>query len=102
MKDKFTRRHLWAIMESAGMDRGKAAALTTRIIDALAAAIKAGQVVELRGLGTFEPRERRAYKAHNPRSMEPVNVPARRTVFFKPCGSLKAAMNRRGEHGGNP
>jgi DNA-binding protein HU-beta len=101
-KPKFTRAGIWAIMEAAGMDRSKAASLTNQVIAALAAAIGAGQAVKLRGLGTFEPRERKAYKAHNPRSMDPVNVPARHSVFFKPCGSLKAAMNRRGEHRGNP
>jgi integration host factor subunit beta len=66
------------------------------MIAALAAAIEAGQVIELRGLGTFEPRDRPPYKAHNPRSMAPVDVPPRRTVFFRPCGALKVAMNRPG------
>jgi nucleoid DNA-binding protein len=77
------------------MDHPQAAALTNKMITALAAAIEAGKVIELRGLGTFEVRERKAYKAHNPRNMTPVDVPARRSVFFRPCGSLKAAMNRR-------
>jgi nucleoid DNA-binding protein len=94
MKDKFTRSDLWEILQGAGMDHLQAVALTNQMIAALAAAIEAGQVIELRGLGTFEPRERRPYRGHNPRNMAPVNVPARRTVFFKPCGALKAAMNR--------
>ncbi|GHV81432.1 hypothetical protein AGMMS49944_32230 [Spirochaetia bacterium] len=65
------------------------------MIAALAAAIEAGQVIELRGLGTFEPRERQPYRGHNPRTLASVNVPARRTVFFRPCAALKTAMNRR-------
>ncbi|GHV77160.1 hypothetical protein AGMMS49942_19810 [Spirochaetia bacterium] len=102
MKTKFTRSDLWKILQDAGMDHPQAAALTNQVIAALAAAIEAGQVIELRGLGTFEPRERRPYHSHNPRSMAPVNVPARRTVFFKPCAALKAAMNRRGGIGDSP
>jgi nucleoid DNA-binding protein len=48
---KFTRAGIWAILEAAGMDRGKAASLANRIITALAAALAAGETVELRGLG---------------------------------------------------
>jgi nucleoid DNA-binding protein len=99
MKEKFTRANLWKILRGAGIERPQATALINKMIAALASAIKTGQVIELRGLGTFEPRKRRPYRGHNPRSMEPVNIPARRTVFFKTCGALKAAMNRRGGAG---
>ena len=99
--NKFTRAGIWAILEAAGMYHGKAAALTNEVIAALAAAIAEGRVIELRGLGTFEPRERRPRTAHNPRTGEAVIMPARRYVFFKPCGSLKAAMNRQEGTGEN-
>jgi nucleoid DNA-binding protein len=79
---KFTRRHLWAILEATGMDHGKAAALTNQIITALAAAITAGETIELRGLGTFETRERKERTAHNPRTLAPVSVPAHRVIIF--------------------
>jgi nucleoid DNA-binding protein len=101
MSTKFTRAHIQEIMRSgAGLDIYRARELTGRIIEALAAAIIAGQAVELRGLGTFGRKERKAYKAHNPKTGEPVDVPARRAVFFKPCRKLKAGMNRQGETGG--
>lgn len=94
MKDKLTRANLQATLQATGIDRPQAVVLVNQVIAALAAAIKAGQVIELRGLGTFEPRDRPPHLAHNPRSMAPVNVPARHSVFFKPCRALKAAMNR--------
>jgi nucleoid DNA-binding protein len=91
---KFTRTQIIEILrEGAALETPKARGLTARIIEALAAAITAGNVVELRGLGTFETRERKGRKAHNPRTLAPVDVPARRIVFFRPCGKLKAAMN---------
>jgi nucleoid DNA-binding protein len=74
------------------MDHLQAAALTNKMITALAAAIAEGKVIELRGLGTFEVQERKTYKAHNPRSMAPVDIPARRAVIFRPSGKLKAAV----------
>jgi nucleoid DNA-binding protein len=90
---KFTRAGIWAILEVAGIDHGKAAALTNQIITALGAALAAGEMIELRGLGTFETREHKAYKARNPGTGEAVDVPARKVVFFRQGRKLKAAVN---------
>jgi nucleoid DNA-binding protein len=68
-----------------------------RIIGALAAALAAGEAVELRGLGAFAVRERKAHKAHNPRTLASVDVPARRVVCFKPGRELKAALRSGGK-----
>jgi nucleoid DNA-binding protein len=93
--NKFTRTQIQEILQSeAGLETPKARKAAARIVEALAAAIAAGETVELRGLGTFEIRKRKAHKAHNPRTQAPVDVPAHRIVFFRPCGKLKKAMNR--------
>jgi integration host factor subunit beta len=94
MKNKFTRTDLRAALTAAGMETNQV--LIAQIIEALADALAAGKVIELRGLGTLEPRERKARIAHNPRTLAPVNVPARRVVFFRPSGKLKNALNREG------
>jgi integration host factor subunit beta len=39
--------------------------------------------LEFRDFGVFEPRTREARTALNPKTLEKVNVPARRTVKFK-------------------
>lgn len=62
-------------------------------------ALAAGKVIELRGLGTLEPRTRKAQVMRNPRTLAPVNVPVRRVIFFKPSGKLKRAINGKGETG---
>jgi integration host factor subunit beta len=93
---KLTPAHNRAILEASGVEHRQAAAVTNQVIGSLAAAIIAGETVELRGLGTFEVRERKAYKAHNPRTLAPVEVPYRRVVFFKPGRKIKAAINRPG------
>ena len=49
------------------------------IIDELAA----GNRLEFRELGVFESRERAARRAQNPRTLEKVDVPAKRIVKFK-------------------
>jgi integration host factor subunit beta len=99
MSDKFTRADITKVMTDAGIERAKAAGVALAIIRAMADALTAGKVIELRGLGTLEPRERKARAAHNPRTLAPVNVPARRVIFFKPSGKLKSTL--KGE-GGSP
>jgi len=93
MKNKFTRADIAKVMTAAGLDTFRARRLTAQIIDALVAALARREVIELRGLGTLEPRERKARAAHNPRTLAPVNVPARRVIFFRPSGKLKRAIN---------
>jgi nucleoid DNA-binding protein len=94
---KFTRSRIQEILRSgAGLEPARARALTARIIEAIASALAAGETIELRGLGTLEVRERSGRRACNPKTGEPVDVPARRVVFFKPGHALKAAMNRPG------
>ena len=91
---KFTRSDIHAVMTEAGTNTDTARKLTALIIEALAAAMAAGKVIELRGLGTLAMRERKARTMHNPRTMASVDVPARRVVFFKP-GEKKRALSSR-------
>jgi integration host factor subunit beta len=96
-KQKFIRADIIKILTAAGMETEQARELTAQIIEAIAAALAAGKVVELRGLGTLEPRTRKARTRYNPRNKIPVNVPARRVIFFKPSGKLKKAINGQGD-----
>ena len=93
MKEKFIRADLIKIMTAAGIESHKARKLTDSLIEAMIAALAAGKVIELRGLGTLEPRERKPWARHNPRTLAPVSVPARKVIFFRASGSLKKALN---------
>ena len=93
MKEKFTRADIAKTMTDAGIERATAGAIALAIVQAMADALASGKAIELRGLGTFETRERKARTAHNPRTMAPVDVPTRRAVFFHPAGKLKRAIN---------
>ncbi|MEI7837354.1 MAG: HU family DNA-binding protein [Planctomycetota bacterium] len=42
-----------------------------------------GNRLEFRDFGVFEPRQRAARLAQNPKTLERVQVPARRTIKFK-------------------
>ena len=64
-------------------------AVFERIIEALAK----GEHVELRGLGTFGIRQRRARIGRNPKTGASVSVPARKVPFFKMGKELRAILN---------
>ena len=92
---KFTRERITEILRSgAGLDNHQARELTGRIIGALAAALAAGETVELRGLGSLEVREHAGRLSCNPKTREPVDVPPRRYVLFHPGSELKAALRK--------
>ena len=64
-------------------------AITQSISDSLAG----GNKVEIRGFGSFLIRERNARIAHNPRSREIVEVPAKRVPFFKAGNDLRKVVD---------
>ena len=64
-------------------------AMTQSISDSLAG----GNKVEIRGFGSFVIRERNGRIAHNPRSREIVEVPAKRVPFFKAGNDLRKVVD---------
>lgn len=89
MKEKLVKSDITAILKAAGIERDKAASLTGQIIETLARALAVGKTIELRGLGTFEQRQRKARTRFNPRNRDPVYIPAGRGIIFKPGKNLK-------------
>ena len=60
-----------------------------RITNALAD----GDRVEIRGFGSFSVRERDAREARNPKSGELVEIPSRKTPFFKTGKELRERVD---------
>ena len=55
-------------------------------------ALQNGDKVQLLGFGSFEVKERAARTARNPRTNEPVNIPATKLPMFKPGKALKETV----------
>ena len=51
-----------------------------------------GNRLEFRDFGVFETKTRKARRAQNPRTLEPVKVPEKRTVKFKVGRLMKAKL----------
>jgi integration host factor subunit beta len=92
MKNKFTRADIAKVIADSGIERTNVAGLALAIVQAMADALIAGKAIELRGFGSLEVKGRKAYKARNPKTGEPLIAPARRRILFRPGQELKAAL----------
>ncbi|CAH1670471.1 MULTISPECIES: HU family DNA-binding protein [Chelatococcus] len=82
-----------AVAEKANLTKVQATEALDAAIDAITAALKAGDEVKLVGFGTFAVADRAAGTARNPRTGETIKVPASKTPKFKAGAGLKEAVN---------
>jgi len=78
------------------MGERDAMALTDEILDHLKKSVAEGNRVELRGLGVFLPRLHMTKIGFNPKTCQRIAIGARRTVRFRPSGSLVKEINDAG------
>jgi len=64
-------------------------------LDAVKDALERGEGIEIRGFGTFKVRRRERRIARNPKTGEPVEVPARAAPVFQPSSLLRDRVIRR-------
>jgi len=68
-------------------------------LDEITSELCKGNRLEFRDFGVFEPRTREARVAQNPKTLEKVQVPAKRTVKFKMGRMMRERLN---SDGGKP
>ena len=61
-------------------------------LDEIISELSKGNRMEFRDFGVFETRTRAARTAQAPKTLEPVEVPAKRTVKFKPGWLLRQGL----------
>ncbi len=81
------------LCETQKMPKGRAELLVHVIFDALEAALKRGERIEIRGFGSFELRSYRGYDGRNPRTGSAVAVRPKRLPFFKVGKELKERVD---------
>ncbi len=62
--------------------------------DMIKEAILRGEEIEIRGFGSFRFRKRTSRSGRNPRTGEPVKVPPKKVLYFKPSKLLKEMINK--------
>ncbi len=88
-----TKEELIAKMSvSAGVTKVAAGIALNTFTDAVTLTLKKGKRVSLVNFGTFTVGKRRARTGRNPRTGEPLRIPAARVPKFLPGKGLKAAI----------
>ena len=75
------------------ISKAKAALAVDGMTDAVTTALSQGDQVTLVGFGTFSVRDRAARTGRNPRTGEPIDIPAAKIPAFKAGKALKDAVN---------
>jgi DNA-binding protein HU-beta len=76
------------IAEGAGLTKVDAKKALDATLDAITAAVKAGDKVALIGFGTLSVAKRPARKGINPSTKKPIDIPAKSVVKFKAGADL--------------
>jgi integration host factor subunit beta len=71
------------IAEQTGQKRVVVKSTVQKFLDEVILELGRGNRLEFRDFGVFELRERRPRVAQNPKTLEPVEVPAKKVVKFK-------------------
>tara|TARA_B100000686_G_C16417010_1_gene775136 strand:+ start:272 stop:556 length:285 start_codon:yes stop_codon:yes gene_type:complete len=62
------------------------------VFEQVGSAVKEGGRFSYPNFGTFTVKERKAREGRNPRTKEPIQIPASKTVNFKPAPTLKDSL----------
>ncbi len=82
------------VAKSADISKTKAAEAVDAVIASIKASLKKGNDVRLVGFGTFSVAKRAATTGRNPRTGEPIKIPASKQPKFKAGKELKEAVNK--------
>ena len=81
-----------AVAEKAGLSKKDAEKVINATVDAITAALQAGDKVQLVGFGAFEVKTRAERTGRNPRTKETITIPASKSPVFKAGKALKDAV----------
>ncbi len=82
-----------AIAGRGELTKARAELVVNCVFDAMTEALQRGEGIEIRGFGSFTVRPYKPYSGRNPRTGQPVPVPAKRLPFFKVGKELKVLVN---------
>ena len=78
-----------AMVKKSGLSKKNCDVALDAFVVTIGNALKIGDKVRIAGFGTFEVKERAAKIGRNPRTKEPVDIPATKQPTFKPGKALK-------------
>ena len=81
------------VARAAELTKKDAERLVELVFESIIETLNQGEKIELRGFGSFRVRARGARRGRNPKTGDPVNIPAKRVPYFKPGKELKELIN---------
>jgi integration host factor subunit beta len=88
------------VARAAELTKKDAERLVEIVFESIIDTLNQGEKIELRGFGSFRVRERGARRGRNPKTGDPVDIPAKRVPYFKPGKELKELINEEEGAGG--
>jgi integration host factor subunit beta len=82
------------ISKELAIPKQEAEAGVNLFFDTIKEAILKGEEIEVRGFGSFRFRRRPPRSGRNPRTGDPVKVPPKKVLYFKPSKLLKELINK--------
>ncbi len=81
------------VADTSGLTKSDASKAVESVFDTITSTLKDGGDVRLVGFGTFSISQRKASTGRNPRTGEPMTIPASTQPKFKAGKALKDAVN---------
>lgn len=82
------------VSANIGISKSTVGKVCDEMLEAVKISLKDGEKISLTGFGTFEVVETKARKGRNPRTEEPIDIPAGKKPRFCFSAPVKALVNR--------
>ena len=83
-----------AVSEKTGLSKKDSEKAINATFDTIGESLEAGEKVQLVGFGVFDIKERAARIGRNPKTKEPIEIPASRVPTFKAGKALKDSVDK--------
>ena len=81
-----------SVAEKTGIAKRDADAVVNAVFNTIVETVASGEKVQLVGFGTYEMRSRNERQGRDPRTNQPITIPASKSPAFKPGKAFKGAM----------
>jgi integration host factor subunit beta len=95
MKGSLTRGELMQIIWSHQeiLTKKEVGIFLDKFLEELIVALESGRGIHLQGFGSFRVKVRPPHKGRNPRTEETIDVPERKSIFFRVSPRVKKVLN---------
>jgi integration host factor subunit alpha len=76
-----------------GFSKKESAEIVELVFDTVKETLERGDKIKISGFGNFQVRHKKTRMGRNPQSGQPIQIPARRVLTFRPSQVLKSALN---------